>query len=243
MPMIGQIEVEFAKLGTELANYTIGEWVGAARHVREVIWSFAKNAARGNIKTRKGEGDALFIILSMIEELKSSNEEIKTSGTQGRTSRDQSPTSRDQSTTSRDSIECKLWFEIRGINGPIPAAILRLRLSPHKINQSIIIIREEERSKAQPEAIRKAIEEEIRTMDGHMNWRCAAVIRDASGFNWELPDERTQSFAVSTNILGAANYDTVDDLDQREAKEEETQLGARFIIRAEENKWRSLVHF
>jgi hypothetical protein len=36
-------------------------------------------AARGNIKTRKGEGDALFIILSVVKELKSSNEEIKAS--------------------------------------------------------------------------------------------------------------------------------------------------------------------
>jgi hypothetical protein len=38
---------------------------------------------------------------------------------------------------------------------------------------------EEERSKAQPGAVRKAIEEEIRTMEGQANWRCAAVIRDA----------------------------------------------------------------
>ena len=38
---------------------------------------------------------------------------------------------------------------------------------------------EEERSKAQPGVVRKAIEEEIRTVDGHANWRCAAVIRDA----------------------------------------------------------------
>lgn len=38
---------------------------------------------------------------------------------------------------------------------------------------------EEERSKAQPGAVRKAIEEEIRTVEGQANWRCAAVIRDA----------------------------------------------------------------
>ncbi len=38
---------------------------------------------------------------------------------------------------------------------------------------------EEERCKAQPGAIRKAIEEEIRTVEGQANWRCAAVIRDA----------------------------------------------------------------
>ena len=38
---------------------------------------------------------------------------------------------------------------------------------------------EEERNKAQPGAVRKAIEEEIRTLEGHANWRCAAVMRDA----------------------------------------------------------------
>lgn len=36
-------------------------------------------AVRGNTKTRKEEGDVLFTILSVIEELRSSNEEIKTS--------------------------------------------------------------------------------------------------------------------------------------------------------------------
>jgi hypothetical protein len=38
---------------------------------------------------------------------------------------------------------------------------------------------EEERSKAQPGAVRKAIEEEIRTVEAHANWRCAAMIRHA----------------------------------------------------------------
>lgn len=38
---------------------------------------------------------------------------------------------------------------------------------------------EGERSKAQPGAVRKAIEEEIRTVKGQANWHCAAVIRDA----------------------------------------------------------------
>jgi len=38
---------------------------------------------------------------------------------------------------------------------------------------------EEDRSRAQPGTIRKAIEEEIRTTEGHANWRCAAVIKDA----------------------------------------------------------------
>lgn len=38
---------------------------------------------------------------------------------------------------------------------------------------------EEDRSKAQPGAVRRAIEEEIRTVEGQENWRCAAVIRDA----------------------------------------------------------------
>ncbi|PMD33650.1 hypothetical protein L207DRAFT_517696 [Hyaloscypha variabilis F] len=40
-------------------------------------------------------------------------------------------------------------------------------------------VREEERSKVQPGTIRKAIEEEIRTLEGQENWRCATIIRDA----------------------------------------------------------------
>ena len=40
-------------------------------------------------------------------------------------------------------------------------------------------VREEEKSKAQPGAVRKAIEEAIRAMEGQENWRCAAVIRDS----------------------------------------------------------------
>jgi hypothetical protein len=40
-------------------------------------------------------------------------------------------------------------------------------------------VRQEDKSKAHPGAIRKAIEEEIRTMEGQEKWRCAAVIRDA----------------------------------------------------------------
>ena len=40
-------------------------------------------------------------------------------------------------------------------------------------------VREEYRSIAHPGAIRKAIEEEIRTGKGQDKWRCAVVIRDA----------------------------------------------------------------
>jgi hypothetical protein len=40
-------------------------------------------------------------------------------------------------------------------------------------------VQEEERSKAQLGVVRKAIKEEIRTMDRHANWRYAIVIRDA----------------------------------------------------------------
>jgi hypothetical protein len=40
-------------------------------------------------------------------------------------------------------------------------------------------VEEEDKNKAHPGAIRKAIEEEIRTREGQDKWRCAAVIRDA----------------------------------------------------------------
>jgi hypothetical protein len=37
----------------------------------------------------------------------------------------------------------------------------------------------EDRSKAQPKVVRRAIKEKIRTMEEQENWRCATVIRDA----------------------------------------------------------------
>lgn len=39
-------------------------------------------------------------------------------------------------------------------------------------------VEEDDKDKAQPGPIRKAVEEEIRTMEGQDKWRCAAVIRD-----------------------------------------------------------------
>ena len=39
-------------------------------------------------------------------------------------------------------------------------------------------VREEDRNKAQPGAIRQAIEREIRTVGGHEGWRFVAVIKD-----------------------------------------------------------------
>ena len=41
--------------------------------------TLTRAAAEANIKTRKGESDALFVILLVVEELKSSNEDIKAS--------------------------------------------------------------------------------------------------------------------------------------------------------------------
>ncbi len=40
-------------------------------------------------------------------------------------------------------------------------------------------VSKEDRSKAQPGSIRQAIEEEMRTTDGTVKWRCAVIIRDA----------------------------------------------------------------
>jgi hypothetical protein len=45
-------------------------------------------------------------------------------------------------------------------------------------------VEEEDKNKAHPGAIRKAIEEEIRTREGQDKWRCAAVIRDARNTDW-----------------------------------------------------------
>jgi hypothetical protein len=40
-------------------------------------------------------------------------------------------------------------------------------------------VEEGDKNKAHPDAIRKAIEEEIRAVEGQDKWRCAAVNRDA----------------------------------------------------------------
>lgn len=57
--------------------------------------------------------------------------------------------------------------------------------TPSKLNDTFYCtidtsrVQEEQKNKANPGMIRKSIEDEIRTMDGHADWRCAAVIRDA----------------------------------------------------------------
>jgi hypothetical protein len=60
---------------------------------------------------------------------------------------------------------------------------------------------EEERSKVQPGTIRKAIEEEIRTLEGQENWRCAAVIRIACRDEAEL--QQVKKAAQKTAAAGA----------------------------------------
>jgi hypothetical protein len=69
---------------------------------------------------------------------------------------------------------------------------------------------EEDKSKAQPGAVRKAIEEEIRTVEGHSNWRCAAVIRDARNTERiriacrdEAELQRVKEAAQKTVVAGA----------------------------------------
>lgn len=68
---------------------------------------------------------------------------------------------------------------------------------------------EEERSKAQPGAIRKAIEEEIRTMEGQEHWRCVAVIKDAKNHDRirvtcrdETELQRIKKAAEKTAVMG-----------------------------------------
>lgn len=47
--------------------------------------TLTRAGTEANIKTRKGESDALFVILSVVEELKSSNEDIKASNVELKT--------------------------------------------------------------------------------------------------------------------------------------------------------------
>jgi hypothetical protein len=71
-------------------------------------------------------------------------------------------------------------------------------------------VQEEERSKAQPGSIRKAIEEEIRTMEGQEHWRCTAVMKDARNHDRirvtcrnETELQRVKKAAEKTAAMGA----------------------------------------
>lgn len=66
------------------------------------------------------------------------------------------------------------------------------------------------KSKAQPGAIRKAIEEEIRTTEGQEHWRCVAVMKDARNYNRmkvvcrdETELQRVRTAAEKTALIGA----------------------------------------
>lgn len=68
---------------------------------------------------------------------------------------------------------------------------------------------EEDRSKAQPGAIRRAIEEEIRTMEGQEHWRCVAVSKDARNYDRirvtcrdETELQRVKKAAEKTAVMG-----------------------------------------
>lgn len=68
---------------------------------------------------------------------------------------------------------------------------------------------EEERTKAQPGAVGKAIEEEIRATKGHENWRCVAVIKDAKNLDRirvtcrdETELQRVKKAAEKTAVTG-----------------------------------------
>jgi len=69
---------------------------------------------------------------------------------------------------------------------------------------------EEERSKAQPGTIRKAIEEEIRTVEGQEHWRYVAVMKDARNHDRirvtrrnEAEVQKAKKAAEKTAVIGA----------------------------------------
>jgi hypothetical protein len=69
---------------------------------------------------------------------------------------------------------------------------------------------EEERSKAQPRTIRKAIEEEIRTMEGQEHWLCVAVMKDSRNYECtrvtcrdETELQRVKKAVDKTAVMGA----------------------------------------
>jgi hypothetical protein len=69
-------------------------------------------------------------------------------------------------------------------------------------------VREEDKSMAHPGAIRKAIEEEIRTGEGQEKWRCAAVTRDAR--NTERIRIACRNEAELQRVKGAAQKAVVE---------------------------------
>jgi hypothetical protein len=71
-------------------------------------------------------------------------------------------------------------------------------------------VEEQEKSRVQPGAIRKAIEEEIRTMEGQEHWRCVAVMKDARNHDRirvtcrnETELQRVKKAAEKTVMIGA----------------------------------------
>jgi hypothetical protein len=80
---------------------------------------------------------------------------------------------------------------------------------PSNVRTLTSIVGEEDRSKAQPGAIRRAIEEEIRTMEGQEHWRCVAVSKDARNYDRirvtcrdETELQRVKKAADKTAVMG-----------------------------------------
>ena len=160
-------------------------------------------AARGNIKARKGEGDALSIIISVVKELKSSNEEIKASNVElkaelaeikaqlaetraqlAEMASSANYVSRSGVVTGQSLQQSYALVLTRSINLSSLASQPATSMASNITNTLYYTIdtsrvEEQERSRIQPGVIRKAIEEEIRSIEGHANWRYAVVIRDA----------------------------------------------------------------
>jgi hypothetical protein len=167
------------------------------------------------------------MILSVVEELKSSNEELKAELAEMKAQLAESrvqlaemissahPLSGSGASTGQSPQPSYASVLTRSINPSSSASQPTASLASNMTSTlyctiDVSGVGEEERSKAQPGVVRKAIEEEIRTVDGHANWRCAAVIRDVRNMERikiacrdEAELQRVKEAAQKTVLAGA----------------------------------------
>jgi hypothetical protein len=147
--------------------------------------------------TEEIEGDLLSTILSAIKELKRSNEEVKASNVEliaelvevkAQLAEAKAQLAEIAVTTGGSPQQSYASVLARATDLSFPAsqpAAATASRAADKLYCTIDTsnVKEEDKSKAQPGAIRKAIEEEIRTIEGQEHWRCVVVIKDARNYD------------------------------------------------------------
>jgi hypothetical protein len=178
---------------------------------------------RGYTMTEEIEGDLLSTILSAIKELKRSNEEVKASNVEliaelvevkAQLAEAKAQLAEIAVTTRGSPQQSYASVLARATDLSFPAsqpAAANASRAADKLYCTIDTskVEEEDKSKAQLGAIRKAIEEEIRTIEGQEHWRCVAVIKDARNYDRirvtcrdEAELQRVKKAAEKTAVTG-----------------------------------------